>query len=159
MYHHIVKRKPSDIQLNSIRYGILMFTGLVAYFLLMYLLGLAQHSELRVFNGIIQIFYIYLTIRSFYILHPEHIHNYLLGVIQGIKVSVYGIVPFAIFVMLFLYFDPELMSKIKYQSLIGDYLNPFTSIIFILVEGLSIGLIISYLLTRIIEAKLNGNLN
>ncbi len=158
MYHHIVKRKLTDMQLTSIRYGILMFAGLVAYFLLMYLFGIAHHSELRVFNGIIQIFYIYLTIRSFYAFYPEQIHNYLFGVVQGIKVSVYGIVPFAIFIMLFLYFDPELMSKIKYQSLMGDYLNPFTAIIFILAEGLVIGLIISYVLTRIIEVKQTGNL-
>ena len=133
----------------SIKMGLWMLAGFIAFFLLMWMLSLGHVSELRFFNGAIQIFCLHRAIKAYYDLHPEFISNYMSGVAQGIGASAIGGGGFAIFMTIFLKLNPDLMSTISQSSNMGDYLNPYTASLFILTESLMIGVIGSYILTRI----------
>jgi hypothetical protein len=151
----ITKKNPVVMNTIALKVGLWMFAGYAAFFLLMYAIGLGHRSELRVFNGVIQIAGLYYAIKLYYKNNPEHISNYLYGVAQGMKVTGVSVIAFSIFMCLFLYMNPSLMQTIQQYSFMGDYLNPFTATMFIVTEGVVIGIIASYILTRILEAKLN----
>ncbi len=135
----------------SIKIGLWMLAGFISIFLLMCAMGLSHRSEFRVLNSIIHIFCLYRAIQSYYWLHPETIHNSMLGVAQGIGVSIIGVGGFAVFMTIFLELNPTLMDIIKQNSKMGAFLHPFTASLFILTEGLVVSLIGSYILTRIVE--------
>ena len=127
-----------------------MLAGFIAIFLVVYTMGFAQYTELRFLNIFVHISCMYVAIRTFYKKDIEDIDNYLLGVAQGIEASVIGVVGYAIFVAIFLQFDPRLMDLIKQNSNMAIYLNPYTVTLDILAEGLMVSLIGSYILTRIL---------
>lgn len=131
-----------------------MLLGFVGFFVLMHLFGLSQNYNLRMLNGFIHLGIIYLAIRDFRQLHKESIDNYVSGVAMGMYASLIGVVGFTIFMVLFLAFSPGFMTTIKASMPIGDYLNPVTTSLFILVEGIAISLIGSYILTRLIDMNM-----
>ena len=135
----------------SIKMGLYMLAGFIAFFLLMYGLGFGYHSELRAFNAVIQILFLYRAIRAYYALDPRNTHNSLLGVAQGMWVSAIGVGGFAIFMTIFLSLNPIFMKAIAENSAVGAHLNPFTASISILTEGLIVSLIGSYIFTRVSE--------
>lgn len=135
----------------AIRYGILMFIGFTAYFLLMHLLGQSDNSTLRLFNGIIHMLLLALAIRQYRLENDIQSGKYLPGVALGMYASAIGIVAFSVFMLLFLTFHPTLMGEIKEQAALGRYLNPFTATLSILAEGLVVSLIGSYVWVRIFE--------
>ncbi|GJM34590.1 MAG: hypothetical protein DHS20C18_35910 [Saprospiraceae bacterium] len=134
----------------AFKYGIRMFAGFTLFFLLMHLLGQSQNSNLRIFNGIIHMGFMYLAIKEYKSSFPNAADNYLNGVAMGFYASIIGILPFAIFLMIFLDQTPHLMAEFKQEMPIGDYLNPVTASVFVLVEGLIVSLIGGYVLTRIV---------
>lgn len=125
-----------------------MFTGFVIFFLSMFGLGFGYRGELSFFNIAIQLMCLYGGIKTYYRLHPKDIDNYMLGVSLGLEATAIGVVGFTIFFMIFLHFNPTFMDAIRQNSNLGTYLNPFTGSLFILTEGLVVGLIGSYILTR-----------
>lgn len=135
----------------SIKMGLWMFAGFVSFFLIMYGLGLGYRTELRAVNGIIQLWCLYRAIRAYYARHPEYVNNYMWGVVQGMRTSAIGIGLFAIFMTLFLALNPTFMKAVSDNSMVGPHLNPLTSSLFILAEGLIISLIGSYFFTRVSE--------
>ncbi len=133
---------------NSIKMGLLMAAGFIAYFLALYALGYGHLTEFRVFNGIIQLGFLHIAIRAYYAQHPESIENYMLGVIQGMWASAIGVGVFALFMTIFLLLNPALMETILQNSQMTEYLNPYSASLFILAEGLMVSLIGSYVLAR-----------
>jgi hypothetical protein len=133
----------------SIQIGLLMLTGFIAIFYIIYMLGYAQHTELRVFNAFVHLSCMYLAIRDYYKTDRANIQNYMLGVAQGMEASIIGVVGYAVFIMIFMKVDPRLMDLIKQNSTMAIYLNPYTITLGILTEGLMVSLIGSYILTRI----------
>lgn len=149
----LTKENPSLMNAIAIRTGLFMMFGFIIFFLIMYWMGYGSRGEFHLFNGVFQIFCLYRAIRTYYILNPDDIlkGNYLYGVAQGLRISVIGVGGFALLMTLFLYWDTDLMNAIRLSSSMGDSLNPFTANLFILTEGLAIGLIVSYILTRLFE--------
>jgi hypothetical protein len=133
----------------SIQIGLLMLTGFMAIFYIIYMLGYAQYTELRVLNAFVHLSCMYLAIRDYYKTDRENIQNYMLGVAQGMEASIIGVVGYAVFIVIFMKVDPRLMDLIKQNSNMAVYLNPYTITLGILTEGLMVSLIGSYILTRI----------
>jgi hypothetical protein len=133
----------------SIQFGLLMLAGFIAIFYIIYMLGYAQHTELRVFNAVVHLGCMYLAIKAYYKTDRENVENYMLGVAQGMEASVIGVVGYAVFIVVFMKIDPRLMDLIKQNSPMAIYLNPYTITLGILTEGLMVSLIGSYILTRI----------
>ena len=137
----------------SVKYGLLMLVGLIALYLLMYVMGLGHRSEFRMLNGVIHLYCIYKAIQAYYNLHPENIGNYMMGVMQGMGASIIGVGAYTAFVTIFLALDPTLMNLIRQNSNMAAYLNPYSISLYILVEGLVVSLIGAYILTRVVDIQ------
>jgi hypothetical protein len=133
----------------SIQIGMLMLTGFIAIFFIIYTMGLAQYTEYRIFNAVVHLTCMYIAIRAYYKTDRENIDNYMLGVAQGMEASIIGVIGYALFIVIFMKIDPRLMDLIKQNSKMGTYLNPFTITLAILAEGLVVSLIGSYIMTRL----------
>ena len=133
----------------SIQIGLLMLIGFIVIFYIIYMLGYAQYTELRVLNAVVHLSCLYLAIRAYYKTDKEHVENYMLGVVQGMEASIIGVIGYALFIVIFMKIDPQLMNLIKQNSPMAIYLNPYTITLAILAEGLMVSLIGSYLMTRI----------
>ena len=141
----------------AIKYGLLMFAGFTAFFLIMHLLGQSQNYNLRIFNGVIHIGLITLAIREYRKTNPEGLSNYISGVAMGMYASLIGVLGFVIFMVLYLSGDTAFMAYIQASFPIGEYLNPITASLFILVEGVAVSLIGSYIVTRIVDMNMAGD--
>lgn len=139
----------------SIKMGLWMLMGFVGFFLLAYLLGFGDRSELRVFNGVIHIYCLYLALQSYQALHPESVSNYMSGVALSLMTSVIGVIGFTLFMTIFLNLDPELMDNIRQHSQLGTYMNPFTTSLYISAEGLIVSLVGAYILVRVMDMKVH----
>lgn len=137
----------------SIKYGLLMLVGLIAFYLLMYVMGLGHRSEFRMLNGVIHLYCVYKAIQAYYNLHPENIGNYMMGVTQGMGASIIGVGGYTAFVTIFLALDPTLMNLIRQNSNMAAYLNPYSVSLYILVEGLVVSLIGAYIMTRVVDIQ------
>lgn len=134
----------------SIKMGLWMLAGFISFFLLMFAVGMGYRTELHLFNGVIQLFCLYWAIRAYYTQNPENRVRYMAGVAQGMWASAIGIGGFTIFMTIFIAMNPEFLDTLRQNSQMGEYLTPFTASLFILVEGLMVSLIGSYILTRIL---------
>ncbi len=135
----------------AIRYGLWMFLGFTVFFLAMHLLHLSENYYLRVFNGVIHVGFLWLALRAWVHEHPQPSDDYTSGVVVGMLTSLVGVIPFTIFMVLFLAYNPSFLATIQSHSPIGQYFTPVTASLFILVEGIAMSLIMSYLLVRLLE--------
>jgi hypothetical protein len=71
----------------ALKYGLFMFAGFAAFFLLMHLIGLSQNTYLRVFNGVIHLGLIYTAIKAYRNVYEESVENYVSGVAVGMYTS------------------------------------------------------------------------
>ncbi len=141
------------IDKNVLKHGAMLFVGLLTYFLLMRLLGLTDRYDFRIFNGVIQIAIVYLAIRSYAKKKPAEF-GYLSGTMTGILTSLVGVAPFAFFQMVYLYLDAPFLETIRESApVVGPYVNPFSGGIIVFVEGMAVGLILSYICMRIVDWK------
>ena len=137
----------------SIKYGLIMFAGLMGYFFLMQGLGLQENYNYRIYNVAIQSVIIYLAIRSFAKLHSSDF-TYLSGSLTGMFTTWAGAIPFAIFQMIDLSFRPEFMAYLQQNApVVGPYLTPFTAGLIVLAESTAAGLVLSYIAMRIVDLR------
>jgi hypothetical protein len=136
----------------AFRYGLWMFFGLTAFFLLMHIFHLSENFYLRIFNGVIHLGLLWLALRAWNRNHHAGTSDVASGVVVGMFTSFVGVVPFAFFMAIFLEFNPDLLNSIKQQTPLAEYLNPITSCFFIVVEAIVISLIGSYIMVRIMDA-------
>lgn len=138
------------------KYGLWMLVGFIAFFLLMWAAGQADNIYLRLFNGIIHLSLIGVAINEYRRANPKTVHNYVSGVGMGFYTSAFGVIGFGVFIMLFLYFNPDLMAqineKIPLQTKKTGF-NPITAGVMVIAEGIAITLIGSYIMTRIVDAR------
>jgi len=144
------------IDKNILKHGALLFVGLLSYFLFMRLLGLTDRYDFRILNGVIQIGVIYLAIRSYAKSRPDDF-GYLSGTMTGILTSVVGVAPFAFFQMVYLYLDGPFLERIRESApVVGPYVNPFSGGVIVFVEGMAVGLILSYICMRIVDWRISS---
>lgn len=136
----------------AFRYGLWMFFGLTAFFLLMHIFHLSENFYLRIFNGVIHLGLLWMALRAWNREHHEGTSDVASGVVVGMFTSFVGVIPFAFFMAIFLEFNPDLLNSIKQQTPLSEYLNPITSCFFIVVEAIVISLIGSYIMVRVLDA-------
>jgi hypothetical protein len=130
----------------------MMFLCFTAFFLFMHLLNWSDNYYLRGFNGVIEVVGLWLALRAWMREHPQEHDNYAGGVAFGMATTMVGVLPFTVFMIIFLAYNPAFMARIQEQMPIGDYFNPITASLFILVEGIAAGVIVSYILMRMLES-------
>lgn len=136
----------------ALRYGLWMFLGFTAFFLIMHLLQWSQNYYLRIFNGLIHAGGLWLALRVWLNQNPERHDEYPSGVALGLMTTLVAVVPFTVFMAIFLAYNPGFMASIQQQTPLGAYFNPVTASLFILMEGIAAGVIGSYIILRIQEA-------
>lgn len=144
------------MQKLAIRYGVMMFAGFTLFFLIMHLFGWSDNHYLRFFNFFIHLGFIYLAIKKWREEHRDTFPQYAKGLVVGMYTSAVGVLGFTIFFLLFLISNPELMLQFQEKLPLGDYLNPVTTSIFVLVEGTVVSLIGSYILSRVVGMQLSN---
>jgi hypothetical protein len=122
---------------------------LIAYFMLMRYLNMADIIELRSLNLFIQLAFILIVLKYYHYKTKVHIH-YLNGLSLGFFTSAVGVVLFSIFVYLyFLKSDPVLLQLLKSNSsLMGDYLTPLSAAVTVVIEGTISALLLSYIVMQ-----------
>jgi len=137
----------------ALKYGLMMFAGFTAFFLLMHFFHLSHKYNLRLFNGVIHITFIVLAIREFQQTNTNGGFNYISGVAMGMFASIIGVLGFSLFQIIFLSLNPDFLALLQKTLPIGHYLTPFTASLIIFMEGIAISVISSYLITRILEIR------
>ena len=138
----------------AIKYGLFMWAGFTALFLIMHLLGLSQNANLRLVNGIVHIGFLYLAIKAYRQEHRESVRNYLSGIAIGMYSSAIGTIAFAAFMFIFFLANPGFLDAVQGGFFLEKYLTPFTGTIIIVAEGLAVSLIMSYIVTRIVDSRM-----
>lgn len=141
----------------AIKYGIWMLAGFIVFFLIMYMAGQADNTYLRLFNGVIHLTLMAIAINEYRKLRPDTVHNYISGVGAAFYTSAFGVIGFGVFMMLFLSFNPQLMADINAHIPLETAktgFNPITAGVMIIAEGIATTLVGSYIITRIVDARL-----
>lgn len=125
--------------------GVLTCVCLISYFFIMSAFKLQDNIELRGFNFIFILGGILLSLRLYAKATETDRIDYFAGLKIGIRVVFTAVIPFAIFMAIYLVYDDHLMTVIKTTTGVGDYLNPLTVAGAIFMEGLSSGIIITFI--------------
>ncbi|MCE2496667.1 MAG: DUF4199 domain-containing protein [Flavobacteriales bacterium] len=133
----------TSIDRLRLKYGLLIFIGLTAFFVLMKLAGLVHVLELRVLNLFIVGAGIYYGIRE-YRRQYEHGTNYFNSFRFGLISGAIGIIPFAVMIVAYLVASPEFMAKVRASEIMGPYLNPVNVGFVLLAEGLGSSFLVTY---------------
>ncbi len=119
--------------------------SLIMFFLAMKFFDLSQVLSLRYLNffflagGIITAFYYYKKKYS-----PSGI-DYLSGLKMGMRISLTAVIPFAIFIGIYLKIDSDFMNYIINFAEFGEYLTPGNAAAAIGFEGVVSGALVTYM--------------
>jgi len=142
-----IESEKSDLSIASIcnGTGILTCACLIGYFFLMSAFKLQEVLALRAFNFFIMLGGVVWALHLYSRSTDDNKIDYFTGLKIGVRVIFTSVVPFAIFMALYLVYDGHLMYVIKENTGIGDYLNPLTIAGAICIEGLGSGMIITFM--------------
>ena len=126
-------------------YGIKIAAGLIGFFVLMRLVNLHHHVELRILNLAILSCGVYFALKKFKATHNDNL-NYFRGLIVGVATSGLGSVLFGLFLFIYMQADVELMESIKVNEPMGRYLNPYISGFIVTLEGFFSGFLVTFVL-------------
>jgi hypothetical protein len=126
-------------------YGLRIGVGLIVYFVVMHLVGLSHHVELRLMNLLILVAGVFLALRKFKETHNAHL-NYFRALVTGVSTAAIGSLMFAVFLFAYMKLDSSLMESIVTNEPMGRYLNPYIASFIVALEGLFSGLLVTFIL-------------
>lgn len=126
-------------------YGLKIAATLIVYFVIMKLVGLSDHVELRLLNLVILGGGVYLALKKFKQTHTESL-NYFRGLIMGVATAGIGSVIFGLFLFIYMRFDTNMMQHIRDTEPMGRYLNPYMASFIVVLEGFFSGLLVTFVL-------------
>lgn len=129
------------IEKTAVKYGLIVFVGLTAYFLFMKMVGLFEIHELRAFNFII----LFLGVWKALTYQRKNGHlRYFEGIALGSMTALIGVFPFALFIFFYLQVDVQFMANIIANEAFGQFLNPYILAFLITFEGGISGVLVSF---------------
>jgi hypothetical protein len=126
-------------------YGLRTAAGLIIYFVIMHLVGLGHHVELRLLNLFIVVAGIYFGLKKFKELHGQHI-NYFRALVTGVAIGAVGSAVFAVFMFAYMKLDADMMQSIIDNEPMGRYLNAYMAAFIVALEGFFSGLLVTFVL-------------
>ena len=144
----------SEITLEKVafKYGLLTCAGLIAYFLLMKLVGLVHIIELRSLNLFIMLAGLWFSM-NYYKKHSYTHMNYFEGIGLGSLTAAVAVIPFSIFLLFYMLADTAFMEAIKANEDFGQWLNPYLLAFIVTFEGLVSGLMASFVLMQYLKKE------
>ncbi|HNR74289.1 MAG TPA: DUF4199 domain-containing protein [Cyclobacteriaceae bacterium] len=131
-------------------YGLKIAGCLIAFFLLMKVLGLAHIYELRFLNVFFQVGGIYFALKKFRETHDEHL-NYFRALVTGVATGAVSAAIFAFFLFIYLTVDTGFMQDIINKEPMGQYLNPYITAFMVALEGLFSGLLFTFIIINYVN--------
>lgn len=131
-------------------YGLKIAAGLIGYFVLMRIIGLHHHVELRLLNLLILVAGIYFALRKFKETHGQHI-NYFRALVTGVATGAIASIVFALFLFIYMKVDEEMMRSIVENEPMGHYLNAYMSAFIVALEGVFSGLLVTFVLINYVN--------
>lgn len=131
-------------------YGLRIAVGLMAYFVIMVIVGLAHHVELRLLNLGILVIGVYYALRRYRETREDKL-NYFRALITGVATAAIGSVVFAAFLFIYMNVDDSLMQSLIENEPMGRYLNPYIASFIVALEGLFSGLLVTFVLINYIK--------
>ena len=126
-------------------YGLRIAGSLIAFFLIMKILGFGHMIELRLLNLGILTAGIYLALKKFKATHGSHL-NYFRGLITGVATGGVASLVFGIFLFIYMKLDSGLMQTIIENEPMGRYLNPYIVAFIVVLEGFFSGLLVTFVI-------------
>jgi len=140
----------------GLKYGLLTAAGLILYFLLMKLLGLAHIMELRFLNGIIMTGGVVLAIRGLKRMWGGNM-GYFQGIGTGMITAVTGTVLFAVFMVLYIKLsDGEMLEVLSAERYFGQRMEATPGLVIfsvLVLEGVISGFMISFIAMQYFKRK------
>lgn len=131
-------------------YGLRIAAGLIGFFLIMKLIGLSHHVELRLVNLLILVTGIYLALKKFKLTHHDSL-NYFRGLITGVATGAVGSLVFALFLFIWMKVDDAMMQSIIENEPMGRFLNPYMASFIVALEGVFSGLLVTFVLINYVH--------
>jgi ABC-type enterobactin transport system permease subunit len=131
-------------------YGLKIAGGLIVFFLLMKVVGLVHHYELRFLNVFIQVGGIFFALKKFKQTHEEHM-NYFRALITGVATGAVASALFAVFLFVYMSVDSAFMQGIIENEPMGRYLNPYITAFMVALEGLFSGLLFTFIIINYVD--------
>ncbi len=145
------------------KYGLLTAAALIAYFLLMALLGLTHIVELRFLNGIILAVGVVLALRGYKVKEEGNV-KYFKGLGTGIITSIVATVIFATFMLIYLKIAGEaFVELLTAEQYLGQRIEVTPGIVIftvLMLEGLISGVMISFIAMQFFKRpqhQMNGS--
>ncbi len=126
-------------------YGLRTAAGLILYFVIMHVIDLGHHVELRLLNLLILVGGIYFALKKFKETHGKHI-NYFRALVTGVATGAVASLVFGIFMFAFMKLDNGLMQSIIENEPMGRYLNAYMAAFIVALEGFFSGLLVTFVL-------------
>src|ERR1044071_9556382 len=82
-------------------YGVRIGIGLIVYFVIMHVVGLSHHVELRLLNLLILVAGVYLALKKFRDTHGSHL-NYFRALVTGVATAAVGSLIFGFFLFIYM---------------------------------------------------------
>ncbi len=127
---------------NLLKYSLSLGALLSIYFLLMYSAGLGTMTIFRLFNVLIIFGVIFAYL---YESKKDESFDYFSGYGKGLQITGIGVFLFALFMGFYTFINVDFLEVIKQSEGLGQYINPFTIMVAVLMEGLGMGLLSTYL--------------
>lgn len=124
-----------------IKFGLVTFMVLVAYFTICHFIGITNFLELRFVNGVVLLIFILLALKERYRQATKPTYYQGLGIALG--VSVIATLLFAALVFIFLSANQSFMNQLMIRAPFGKHLTPLLSAIAIFTEGFGSSILIS----------------
>jgi hypothetical protein len=126
-------------------YGIKIAAGLIGFFLVMKLVGLGHHTELRLLNLFILTAGVFFGLKKFKETHEDHL-NYFRALVTGVSMSAIGSAIFAVFLFIWMMADESMMQAVKENEPMGEHLNAYMASFVVALEGTFSGLLVTFVL-------------
>lgn len=136
----------------AIKAGLVVTLSLIAYFLTMRMFNLHQVLLFRFFNFFFLLSGIIWALQRYKVITGQKI-DYFVGLYIGCYTTIISVIPFALFVLLYLMADTAFMQIIVESVPYGNFITPGTASGAILIEGTSSGLIISFIAMQYFKDK------
>jgi putative effector of murein hydrolase len=131
-------------------YGLRIGIGLSVYFVVMHMVNLSHHVELRLLNLLILVAGVYLALKKFRETHGSQL-NYFRALVTGVSTGAIGSILFGVFLFAYMTLDTSLMESIRVNEPMGRYLNPYISSFIVVLEGLFSGLLVTFILINYLK--------
>ncbi|HWY38444.1 MAG TPA: hypothetical protein VNY73_07780 [Bacteroidia bacterium] len=140
-------KKTDEFRLSALcnKVGLSVSFLLFSYFILMRALGLHEVLALRTLNVFFLLGGIVYALRTFSkATSAEHI-DYFTGIKIGAHVTFVAVIPFTLFICLYLGNDAAFMQLVKSKIGMGEFLSPIIVSGALFIEGISSGLIMTFI--------------